>query len=344
MMSYVGYDCGHLIHVGGYGRRRPGDRSRSPGIAGHFAWNTQQSLPERLVLRRPENVAAWVGESNRWCVATRRYELFARRWPAMAPRLSRHFDFLADSADADIECLEVILAWLEVHPRSGLYPRQLPVPGLHTKWLERNRTVIFDMMLCLRPEDPQESDFFQLCGLRQPPPLMRLRVLDADLRGQLGGLSDISAPIVDLASIPIRPARVYIVENLQTGLAFPDVPGSVVLMRMGYAVDALGLLPWVVGAVCSYWGDIDTHGVAILSRARGYLPELRSILMDERTLLSHRAFWVKEDAQHSAFELPHLHEPEQALYRALKEQRWGLNIRFEQERIAWSVVGAAIEY
>ncbi len=309
-------------------------------------WRTlgQQSLPERLVLRRPENVAAWAGESNRWRVATQRYELFARRWPAMAPRLSRHFDFLADSADADIECLEVMLAWLEVHPRSGLYPRQLPVPGLHTKWLERNRTVIFDMMLCLRPEDPQESDFFQLCGLRQPPPLMRLRVLDADLRRQLGGLSDISAPIVDLASIPIRPARVYIVENLQTGLAFPDVPGSVVLMRMGYAVDALGLVPWVVGAVCSYWGDIDTHGVAILSRARAYLPELRSILMDERTLLSHRPFWVKEDAQHSAFELPHLHEPEQALYRALKEQRWGLNVRFEQERIAWSVVGAAIEY
>ncbi len=37
----------------------------------------------------------------------------------------------------------------------GLYPRQLPIPGLHTKWLERNRTVIFDMMLRLRPEDRQ---------------------------------------------------------------------------------------------------------------------------------------------------------------------------------------------
>src|SRR6266403_3144057 len=35
-----------------------------------------------------------------------------------------------------------MLVWLEAHPRSGLYPRQLPVPGLHTKWLARNRTGI----------------------------------------------------------------------------------------------------------------------------------------------------------------------------------------------------------
>jgi hypothetical protein len=75
-----------------------------------------------------------------------------------------------------------------------------------------------------------------------------------------------------------------------------------------------------------------------LNRARAYLSGLRSILMEEKTLLSHRAFWVKEDAQHSALELPNLNE------RALKEQRWGLNLRFEQERIAWSIVTDAIAY
>jgi hypothetical protein len=66
--------------------------------------------------------------------------------------------------------------------------------------------------------------------------------------------------------------------------------------------------------------------------------------MDEQTLLSHRAFWVKEDAQHSALELPNLNALECGLYRALKEQRWGLNVRFEQERTAWSIVESAIEY
>ncbi|NOR71388.1 MAG: hypothetical protein GQ532_17115, partial [Methylomarinum sp.] len=34
----------------------------------------------------------------------------------------------------------------------------------------------------------------------------------------------------------------------------------------------------------SYWGDLDTHGFAILSRLRHYYPQVKSILMDEKTL------------------------------------------------------------
>ena len=33
---------------------------------------------------------------------------------------------------------------------------------------------------------------------------------------------------------------VFVVENLQTGLAFDDLPEAVVIMRLGYAVDVLG--------------------------------------------------------------------------------------------------------
>jgi len=42
-------------------------------------------------------------------------------------------------------------------------------------------------------------------------------------------------------------------------------------MRLGYAVDVLGQLPWLQEAQCIYWGDIDTHGFAILNRARTYI-------------------------------------------------------------------------
>lgn len=72
---------------------------------------------------------------------------------------------------------------------------------------------------------------------------MRMRVLDPDLRGSLGGLGDISAPCEEVASIGIRPKNVFVVENLQTGLAFDDLPGAVVIMRLDYAVDVLGQLP-----------------------------------------------------------------------------------------------------
>ena len=79
---------------------------------------------------------------------------------------------------------------------------------------------------------------------------------------------------------------------------------------------------------------------------RGYLPRVRSMLMDEETLLAHRALWVTEPQPHRADAVEHLHAAEQALYRDLRGDRWGVRVRLEQERIAWDfawrrIVGAA---
>ena len=173
--------------------------------------------------------------------------------------------------------------------------------------------------------------------------LMRMRVLDPELRARLGGLGDISAPCEEVASIGIRPNNVFVVENLQTGLAFDDLPGAVVIMRLGYAVDVLGQLPWLQQAQCIYWGDIDTHGFAILNRARTYIPSLKTVLMDEPTLMSHRDLWVEEKEQHLSIELPMLTNTEQKLYQSLKSNTCGQQVRLEQERVRWDVAWKAIQ-
>lgn len=164
-----------------------------------------------------------------------------------------------------------------------------------------------------------------------------MRVLDQALRTRLGGVGDITAPMEDLARIKLSASHVLIVENLQTGLAMSDMPGAVVFMRLGYNVGVLARFPWLARAKCIYWGDLDTHGFAILHRARSYIPELQSVLMDEDTLLRHRALWVDEKEQHPAAELTLLTAAEQVVYEGLKQQRWGQNVRLEQERIAWDV-------
>jgi hypothetical protein len=107
-------------------------------------------------------------------------------------------------------------------------------------------------------------------------------------------------------------------------------------MGLGYGVGALASVPWVMRAQCVYWGDLDTHGLAILSRGRLKLPHLESALMDEQTLLRHRDLWVSENPQYGASELPLLTPAEHAVYSGLKLQSWGVNVRLEQERIDWS--------
>ena len=318
--------------------------------AGSIFWNHRrwrklgtQRVPEKLVLASPDEVAQWIGEADRWDRARQRYRKLVRRWPRLAGNLTRYFDVLADYSDVDYGRLTDMVAWLEMHPASNLYPRQLPISGLDSKWLEKRKGLVADLVDSVRGEPSSESDFFQRCGLKAPSQLIRMRILDDSLRQRVGGLSDISSPWEQLAELDLPVSNVFIVENLQTGLAFDDLPGSVVIMQLGYGVDILGRLPWVARARCIYWGDLDTHGFAILNRARSYLPDLKSVLMDEATLRSHQDLWVEEKDQHAAETLPLLTDPEQAVYQAIKRNVWGQNVRLEQERIAWDVAWKTLQ-
>lgn len=293
-----------------------------------------QRLPRRLVLATPVAAAEAIGEDQSWRRASERFKALVAEWPALADLLPRYFDMLAEWAEADFDRLRDLLRWLRAHPDSDLYPRQLPVAGLDSKWLEAHQSVVGEWLRASRGE-ADGVDLFELAGLRLPPLLLRVRLLDPELRERAGRLRDITAPVADLAQLRLPLRKVFIVENLQTGLAFADLPGALVLMAQGYAIDLFGQLPWLATVACYYWGDLDTHGFAILNRLRQYVPHARSLLMDEKTLLDHRDLWGEEDRPAAAAELPRLTDAEQGLYDQLRCDHWQPRVRLEQERIAW---------
>ena len=307
-------------------------------------WRTLgvQNLPERLVLEDAGSVAVWIGEEQRWERARAGYRQMVGHWPALAQRLPRYFDALAVISEPDLVRLEKLLAWIDANPRSGLYPRQIPLAGMDTKWLEARAPMVADLVATLRADDAAGLGFYERCGLKPAPRVVRVRLLDQVLRERAGGLGDIAAPVEELAALRLPVARAYIVENVQTGLCFGDVPGAVVFLGLGYGVTSLARVPWVAAAECIYWGDLDTHGFAILSGARASLPGVTSMLMDEATLLRNRELWVEEREQYHLPELPFLTGGEQCVYQGLKQQRWGVNVRLEQERIAWDEAWQAI--
>jgi hypothetical protein len=134
---------------------------------------------------------------------------------------------------------------------------------------------------------------------------------------------------------------VYIIENEITYLAFPPVPDAIALFGGGYAVSAVESLDWLADRQLNYWGDIDTHGFAILDRLRHRVPHTRSLLMDRGTLLAHESQWVREPAPVVA-RLDHLHPEEADLYRDLVEDTLGETVRLEQERISYAAIERAI--
>jgi len=294
-----------------------------------------QRLPTALVIEGPLQVARELGEDARWERACARRLLLVETWQRLGDKLGRFFDVLADYSDHDFARLVALLAWIEQNPSSSCYVRQLPISGMDTKWLDgKRRGLVVDLLQAIRG-DATVHDFYQLCGLRRPPQRIRLRVLCPELREAVGGLTDLEVPLDQLGTLRVQPRSILIVENLETGLALPDMPGVIAFMKLGTSVSVLASLPWVREATAVYWGDLDSHGFAILDHARRALPQLRSVLMDEHTLLSHRELWVEESTPYAKAELPHLTAVERAVFMKLQANTWGRAVRLEQERVRW---------
>lgn len=306
-----------------------------------------QRLPASLVIDSLDDVAKLADQGSRWQRAAARHPLLSMDcgWITGQSTSQRLFDALADYSDRDFERLLALMRWIAEHPASGLLLRQLPVIGLDTKWVEQRRGLILDLLQARSssaPDDQKGRDLYALLGLAKPPTRLRVRLLGDDLRRQTGGLCDIEAPIDELAALTMTPRLAFVVENLESGLALPAVPGAVALMKLGHAVNLLRQLPWSRRARVMVWGDIDTHGFAILDRVRSVLPQAESMLMDRDTLLNNRALWGDEPRPYEGPDLGRLSESERTVFGGLVGNLWGVNVRLEQERLPWPVVLAAL--
>ncbi len=265
-------------------------------------------------------------------------QLTAGRFPALAQWLSRRPFVLLEHAQDWPRILDV-LAWFRDHPRSNLYLRQVDIPGVDTKFVEGRKALFSELLDVVlerndcAPAGAAAQTFEQKYGLRTKPQVIRFRVLDR--RIAIAGLSDLAIPANDFAALNIAARHVFITENEVNGLAFPDFAEAIVVFGLDHGVDLLQSASWMAGAHIYYWGDIDTHGFAMLDRLRGVFPNTRSLLMNRETLMAHRSLWVHEQAPYRAA-LSHLDPDEQTLLDDLVHDRLGEKVRLEQERISYA--------
>lgn len=255
-------------------------------------------------------------------------------------------------ADAWPQLLAVV-AWLQAHPRPGVYLRQVDVPGVDSKFIEAHRGVLGELLDLALPAQAIDtsatgvSRFCQRYGFKDKPLRIRFRLLDAALAAHAHGLlgagsdCDITLTQTDFAALDLPLQRVFITENEVNFLAFPAQSASLVIFGAGYGFDALAPVRWLHACRLHYWGDIDTHGFAILDQLRAHFPQAQSLLMDQATLLAHPGQWG-EEPQPTQRELTRLTEAEAALYGDLCRHRWGQRVRLEQERVAFGCLAQAL--
>lgn len=234
--------------------------------------------------------------------------------------------------------------WIVDHDLSDLDLRHLDAPGIDTKFVERHRKILRQLLDHLLPAeliDPTSGTFAGRYGFRARPTYARFRLL-TPVPQLPEVVTELELRVDELAQLELPITTVFIIENQATYLAFPEVPDAIVVFGGGFGVTVLEGVPWLAQRDVVYWGDLDSHGFAILSRLRERVPTVRSILMDRSTLLAHRGQFAVEPNPTDVV-LKGLTPEEAELYRDLIEDRYGPSVRLEQERIRFSRVHSALE-
>lgn len=325
------------------------DAKGESGKGYRLAWRSvrhhvigSNSLPNEAWVDTLDDALSLIGKAREAKRFAAMVDQTRTRLPALLPWLARN-PLRALAIVEDWSCLLDISAWLCSHPRPNIYLRQVDLPGAHSKLIEAYRGVLAELFDCVLPPEAIDSSaggiggFTQRYGFRDKPLRVRFRLLDAVSALLPGGKDqDITVSHDTFACLDPPVSRVFITENEINFLAFPDLKDSMVIFGAGYGFDMLQQAQWLDNRSVYYWGDLDTHGFAILDQLRSHLPHAVSFLMDDATLVAHRQQWVAEP-QPILRDLPRLTPMERAVYDSIRWQRLQNNVcvRLEQERISF---------
>lgn len=226
-----------------------------------------------------------------------------------------------------------VIDWFIKNPFHYLYIRQLDIEGVDTKFIEKNQTILGELLKILLPSkdfDLSQKNFEDRFRLRKKPFTIRFRILDTQY--VTIPFKDITVPLEEFESWENTIEKIFLVENEINFLSFPNVKNSIVIFGSGYNVHLICNVQWLKNKKIYYWGDIDTHGFNILSIVRGFLPNTISFLMNEKILLEHKELWVEEEKLFTS-EIKNLTLEEKGLVLKLQNNYFGNNVRLEQERI-----------
>lgn len=225
---------------------------------------------------------------------------------------------------------------LEPGCASGRPLRALATGNTDSKFFERNRTLI-TQFLDLRFDGLPSS--MGLEGFLGAEEFIDHWLLLVPLATGLLPFDQQRVPIQSLASMPASISHVIVVENERCAHQLPSLPGTAAILGAGLN---LGWMKehWLSGRRIAYWGDMDTWGLTMLSKARSYQPELESILMSVELFEHHQASLAVTEPTTAGVTAPaELNDDEKSLYKHLLGKARG---RLEQEFLPVEQVFSAL--
>jgi hypothetical protein len=308
------------------------ERGLTLRLQNRIVTGTRQALPTNVEIPDLDTAARLTGKGwvARLRLARSRGADLARLFPdADVADTVRRLDPLSET---DFTLLCKAASWFANYDATGLTPRQVPIEGLHGKWLNKHQGLI------------QTLSGKEDLGLVGRPSRIHFTYLDPEHLAA-GGRRHDSATIGDAATPAYLPTAVLISENKDTAVYCPALVKGIAVEGAGFAGAAtLARVKWL--GECRnviYWGDIDAAGFEIVNRLRANGIQTRTILMDRPTYTEYERFGAWTDERGNPIKcsprkaLTCLTSAEQDLYLDLTDPGWTRVRRVEQERVPLEV-------
>ena len=295
---------------------------------------TRQVVPTHVLLTSVDQAATIVGKGwqerlargrERLAVLLDRSRTLDR---ADAGRILRLVD---GYADIDFALLLKVVDWYRADPSlaRGLTHRQVPIPGVHAKWLQAHRAAVLAL-----------TGLDDLGLLANHPARIHFTYLDPDHRAVGRRLHD-SATVGDTFAPAYQPEVVVISENKDTAIHFPELAGGLIVEGVGRGGRTVASFPWIREApLVVYWGDMDRDGYEILNGYRiDFDRDLDSILMNVAAYEEFEPYGTNHDQNGRDLVagaprvVDHLRADELEVYLRLLHPEHSGHRRIEQERI-----------
>jgi hypothetical protein len=327
------------------GRYRVETRSVNHRVLG------RNDLPSKIWVDGTDAAVSLLRVQRETAAFTSMLETAENSCPPLIAYLERHPIQALSYADDWTRLVEVVM-WVMRRPRPRVYLRQMDIRGVDTKFVESRRGVLGKLLDLVLPQGAIDDNFSGAAGFSSrygflnPPALIRFR-LPLGCAAFPAYVSDVSIPSGEFAGLNLgrsgqaSPIKILVTENMTNFLSIPRTSDTILIWGAGYSFEEISRADWMKPLEIFYWGDIDTHGFAILSQFRGYFPQTSSFLMDHETLDRHKDMWV-EEPRPATHDLKNLTEQEYILYDALRRNTLGERVRLEQERISYAWVERAL--
>lgn len=294
----------------------------------------QQHIPTFLVIDSTKSLAKYLGKEAQeklidWEMKMRPIlELNS----AFATVCIEQLGTIDSMTQAECNTMANLIPQLKPGMGKGLYLRALPVTQVHTKFIE---TYIGFITRCL---DIITGNGVSHAGglirwlgcIPKPVGWIFVRPLCSKVRESLGNVPIFKMSQNDLHNFDFPCKNIIVIENETTGLSLPDISETIAVFGGGANVSWLSS-EHISNKQIIYWGDIDSYGFKYLSDARLLCPHIRSIMMDEATILAFENH-MTEDNYYDG-EMPGLTDKELSVCMAMRNKMY-TNTRLEQEFIS----------